>query len=242
MRADEALVAMGLADSRSRARALIESGMVLACDRPVTKPSWSVPAGVQLSLNAHDPNYASRGAYKLLAGLERFNIDVTGKPVLDLGAATGGFTDILLRRGAARVFAVDVGHGQMIPRLINDPRVINLEGMDARDLTRDIISEPVQLITADLAFISLTKAIGPALGLAAAGCDLVALVKPQFEVGRQGIGKGGIVRDPGLRKQALEQVIATIDATVSWHVRDQCESPITGGDGNVEFLIHARCD
>jgi 23S rRNA (cytidine1920-2'-O)/16S rRNA (cytidine1409-2'-O)-methyltransferase len=242
MRADEALVALGLADSRSRARALIEGGFVLAGERPVTKPSWTVPAGTMLSLNADDPNYASRGAIKLLRGLERFNIDVAGKSVLDLGAATGGFTDILLRRGAARVFAVDVGHGQMIKRLDDDPRVINLEGIDARDLSAKIIPDPIQVITADLAFISLTKAIGPALGLGRAGCDLVALVKPQFEVGRQGIGKGGIVRDPGLRNQALEQVIAHIDATCSWRVRDQCESPITGGDGNVEFLIHARCD
>jgi 23S rRNA (cytidine1920-2'-O)/16S rRNA (cytidine1409-2'-O)-methyltransferase len=242
MRADEALVAQGLADSRSRARALIEGGMVLAGDKPVTKPSWTVPAGTVLSLNADDPNYASRGAYKLLHGLERFKIDVTDKTVLDLGAATGGFTDILLRRGAGRVFAVDVGHGQMIKRLADDPRVGNLEGMDARHLTAEIIPEPVHVITADLAFISLIKAIGPALGLAASGCDLVALVKPQFEVGRQGIGKGGIVRDPDLRKQALDQVIAHIDAMGSWHVCDQCESPITGGDGNVEFLIHARCD
>ena len=242
MRADEALVAQGLADSRSRARALIEAGMVSAGERPVTKPSWNVPDGVKLSLNADDPNYASRGAYKLLHGLERFHIDVTAKTVLDLGAATGGFTDILLRRGAKRVFAVDVGHGQMIKRLADDPHVVNLEGLDARHLTAANIPEPAHVITADLAFISLTKAIGPALGLAASGCDLVALVKPQFEVGRQGIGKGGIVRDPDLRKQALDQVIAHIDATRSWRVCDQCESPITGGDGNVEFLIHARCD
>jgi 23S rRNA (cytidine1920-2'-O)/16S rRNA (cytidine1409-2'-O)-methyltransferase len=199
-----------------------------------------VPYGTVLHLNAVDPGHASRGAIKLAHGLDQFNIAVDGRIALDLGASTGGFCDILLRRGAHLVYAVDVGHGQLIDRLSADQRVIDLQGTDARQLTPAIIAHKVGIITADLAFISLTKALSPALGLADPGADLIALVKPQFEAGRDAIGKGGIVRDPADRARALDQVVAFLNAQTGWSVQATAESPITGGDGNQEYLVHAR--
>jgi 23S rRNA (cytidine1920-2'-O)/16S rRNA (cytidine1409-2'-O)-methyltransferase len=241
LRADEALVAQGLVSSRARARALIEAGQVMAADRPVPKPSWTVPDGIALRLLSPDPDYASRGALKLAHALDQFGVSVDGRTVIDLGASTGGFCDLMLRRGAKQIFAVDVGRGQLLARLVCDPRVVDLSGTDARLLDSTLIPVPVELITVDLAFISITKAIGPALALAAPGCDLIALVKPQFEAGRQAIGKGGIVRDPADRARALADVRAFIDLQPRWQVIADSVSPILGGDGNQEFLIHARC-
>jgi 23S rRNA (cytidine1920-2'-O)/16S rRNA (cytidine1409-2'-O)-methyltransferase len=241
LRADEALVAQGLVSSRARARALIEAGQVMAADRPVPKPSWTVPDGINLRLLVPDPDYASRGALKLAHALDQFGVTVDGRTIIDLGASTGGFCDLMLRRGAKQIFAVDVGRGQLLPRLAGDPRVVDLSGTDARLLDATLIPAPVELITVDLAFISITKAIGPALALAASGCDLIALVKPQFEAGRQAIGKGGIVRDPADRARALADVRVFIDLQPRWQVIADCVSPILGGDGNQEFLLHARC-
>lgn len=240
MRADEALVARGLASSRTRARALIEAGRVAAGGRIVPKPAWTVPPDTSLDVLGDEPDWASRGALKLLHALDAFAITVEGRTALDLGASTGGFTDALLRRGAARVIAVDVGHGQILPRLAADPRVAVFEGLDARAVEMAHVGSPVDLLVADLSFISLIKAYGPGLALVRPGGSALCLVKPQFEAGRAAVGRGGIVRDPDARDQALAAVIADIGARPGWRVLGTTESPVTGGDGNVEYLIHAR--
>ena len=246
LRADEALVARGMAPSRARARQMIESGIVHAhgpgIDLIVPKPAWRVGDHIVLALTQADPGFASRGALKLAHALGQFQVPVEGRTALDLGASTGGFCDILLRAGVARVYAVDVGHGQLIDRLVHDPRVIDLSGTDARTLDHAIVPDAVDLITADLAFISLVKAIDPALSLAASGADLLALVKPQFEVGRAHIGKGGIVRDADARARALGSVVDYLNAKPRWRVVAWTPSPITGGDGNQEYLVHAHRD
>jgi 23S rRNA (cytidine1920-2'-O)/16S rRNA (cytidine1409-2'-O)-methyltransferase len=184
----------------------------------------------------------SRGAAKLAAALDRFRFPVEGRIALDIGASTGGFTQVLLARGATRVYAVDVGHGQLAPRLASDPRVISLERCDARRLDRALVPEPVGAIVADVSFISLTKALPVPLALAGPGAWLVALIKPQFEAGRAAVGKGGVVRDPAARQQAVQTVRGWVAGQVGWHIADVMPSPIAGGSGNEEFLLGAVRD
>ena len=238
-RLDVLLVERGLAESRGRARAAIEAGGVTVDGQPARAPSQTVgPDTVVTYAGAH--RFVGRGALKLDHALTLWPVAVEGRTVLDVGASTGGFTEICLERGAARVFAVDVGQGQLHPRIAADPRVIDLERTDARDLTPDLIPDAPDLIVCDASFISLTKVLPVALGLAAAGADLVTLVKPQFEMeSRSEVGRGGVVRDETARQAALDRVVAWLEAE-GWAVRKTAESPVTGGDGNVEFLVWAR--
>jgi 23S rRNA (cytidine1920-2'-O)/16S rRNA (cytidine1409-2'-O)-methyltransferase len=192
---------------------------------------------VQVAAGAGD--HVSRGALKLMAALEHFRFSALGVVALDVGASTGGFTQVLLERGAARVFAVDVGHGQLHARLAEDPRVVSLERCDARSLDRTRIPEPVGAIVADVSFISLTKALPAALALAAEPAWLVALVKPQFEAGRAAVGRGGIVRDAAARARAIALVQDWVAAQAGWQVAGVIPSPIAGGSGNEEFLLGA---
>jgi 23S rRNA (cytidine1920-2'-O)/16S rRNA (cytidine1409-2'-O)-methyltransferase len=238
MRLDQALVEAGLAPSRARAQALILAGVVTVDGRVVEKAAARVPPGAALGLTGDPLPYVSRGALKLLHALETFGLDPRGAVALDLGASTGGFAQVLLERGAAEVWAVDVGHGQLAPGLRGAPRLHLIEGLNARDLTAAHVPPP-DWIVADLSFISLLKALPPALGLARPGAVLVALVKPQFEVGPAHVGKGGIVRD----EAAIAAVRANVRAFLGdagWEVVGETESPIRGGDGNAEFLVAAR--
>jgi len=243
MRLDLALVERGLAPSRSRARDLIRSGEVRIGTRICTKAATEVGADEELSVHDADAARAvSRGGQKLTAALHAFEFDPAGRIALDVGASTGGFTQVLLDSGAVKVYAADVGHGQLHPTLKADPRVISLEGLDARRLTHDTVPEAVGVITADVSFISLSKALGPALLLAEPGAFLVALIKPQFEVGPERVGKGGIVRDEGARNDALHSVTAWLASQPGWRVAGSIPSPIKGGSGNVEYLIGALHD
>ncbi|MBU1376709.1 MAG: TlyA family RNA methyltransferase [Alphaproteobacteria bacterium] len=236
-RADLLLVARGLFESRAKARAAIEAGGVTADGRPVSKASELLADDAALEAVAAHP-WVGRGALKLVHALDLWPVVVEGRVVLDVGASTGGFTEVCLSRGAARVYAVDVGRGQLHPKVAADPRVVSLEATDARDLTSALIPEPPGLIVTDVSFISLEKAMPAALALAAPGADLVALVKPQFEVGRGKVGKGGIVTDDAARQAALDAVRSFITSS-GWAVRETADSPIEGGDGNREFLLWA---
>jgi 23S rRNA (cytidine1920-2'-O)/16S rRNA (cytidine1409-2'-O)-methyltransferase len=241
-RLDLALVERGLVPSRSRAQDLIKDGKVLVDHKVCTKTSAEVGLHQALALDPDAPQGVSRGGVKLAAALKDFGFDPRGLIALDLGASTGGFTEVLIEGGAEKVYAVDVGHDQLHPRLRGDKRVISLEGCDARELSRAIVPEPVAAIVADMSFISLTKALNPALTLAAPRAWLVALIKPQFEVGRERIGKGGIVRDAGARQSAVETVTAWLAAVPGWRIVKVIPSPIKGGSGNAEFLLGAVCD
>jgi 23S rRNA (cytidine1920-2'-O)/16S rRNA (cytidine1409-2'-O)-methyltransferase len=240
-RLDQILVERGLAATRSRARDLILRGQVSVAGAPATKPASTVPASAELSVSA-EADDVSRGAVKLRAGLDAFAFSAAGRTCLDVGASTGGFTQALLAAGATRVYAADVGHGQLSARLAGDARVINLEGRDARHLTATDIPEPIDAIVADVSFISLTKVLPQALSFARPNAWLVALVKPQFEVGRADIGKGGIVRDPAAREAAVATVRDWLGAQSGWRVVGTIASPIAGGSGNHEFLLGARHD
>jgi len=211
---------------------------VTADGRPVAKASELLADDAVLEAVAAHP-WVGRGALKLAHALDLWPIAVAGRTVLDVGASTGGFTEVCLARGAARVYAVDVGRGQLHPKLAGDPRVVSLEATDARDLTPALIPQAPDLIVTDVSFISLAKALPAALALAGPGADLVALVKPQFEVGRERIGKGGIVTDEAARIGALEGVQAFL-ASSAWAIRAAADSPIEGGDGNREFLLWAQ--
>lgn len=238
MRIDQLLVARGLFDTRSRARAAIEAGRVKADGRVVAKPSEQIAEEAEIEAEpAH--RWVGRGALKLDHALTVWPVAIEGRVVLDVGASTGGFTEVCLERGAAKVFAVDVGFGQMHDRVAADPRVVNLERTDARDLTRDLIPEAPSVIVCDASFISLSKVLPAALDLAAPGADLVTLVKPQFEADGPGAGKKGVVKDPAAHAAAVERVRDWLEA-LGWAVQATTESPITGGDGNVEFLLWAR--
>ncbi|MBI1199449.1 MAG: TlyA family rRNA (cytidine-2'-O)-methyltransferase [Phenylobacterium sp.] len=237
-RADLLLVARGLFESRAKARAAIEAGGVTADGRPVAKASDLLADDATIEAVAAHP-WVGRGALKLVHALDAWPIAVEGRIVLDLGASTGGFTEVCLSRGAARVYAVDVGRGQLHPKVAADPRVVSLEAVDARDLTAALIPQAPGLIVTDVSFISLAKALPAALALAAPGADLVALVKPQFEVGPARVGKGGVVADPAARADALADVEAFLQAS-GWTVQATADSPITGADGNREFLVWAR--
>lgn len=239
VRADILLVQKGLARSRTEASAAIAAGGVNANGRIVAKPSQVLAADAELQFAPAHP-YVSRGGIKLAAALDAFALSCKESICLDLGASTGGFTQVLLDRGAARVYAVDVGHGQLRGELRSNGRVVSLEGINARTLTAEHIPERPGVIVADLSFISLKLALPNALALAPAGAWLVALFKPQFEVGRARIGKGGIVRDAAARERALADFIAWLSSEQGWTVLGSMPSPILGGDGNMEFLVAAR--
>ena len=237
MRLDQLLVARGLAESRARASAAIEAGGVTVDGAPARAASQSVDEGAILTFaDAH--HWVGRGALKLDHALTLWPVEVEGRVVLDIGASTGGFTEVCLSRGAARVFAVDVGSAQMHPRIATDPRVVNLERTDARDLTPALIPQAPGLIVCDASFIGLAKVLPAALALAGAGADLVTLVKPQFEAGGPGGTKKGVVKDPVAQRAALAAVSIWLE-TQGWPVQATTQSPITGGDGNVEFLLWA---
>ncbi|MEO1250825.1 MAG: TlyA family RNA methyltransferase [Pseudomonadota bacterium] len=236
-RLDRFLVEAGHFETRARAQAAIRAGLIRIDGAVAKKPSQTVAPGAQLSVEGEAHPFVSRGGVKLQAGLKAFGVAPQGLVCLDLGASTGGFTDVLLRGGAAKVFAVDVGTGQLHQRIAGDERVINLEKTHARDLTRALAPASLDLITCDVSFISIRKALPPALALAGRGARLITLVKPQFEVGREGLGKGGLVR-PGLARPAADAVADWIE-TQGWRPLGLIESPIKGGDGNEEFLLAA---
>jgi 23S rRNA (cytidine1920-2'-O)/16S rRNA (cytidine1409-2'-O)-methyltransferase len=239
-RADGLLVERGLAESRTRAQALIMAGQVMSGSRRVDKPGALLPSDAPLQVKGRDHPWASRGGLKLAAGLKHFQIDPTGRVCLDLGASTGGFTDVLLSGGAAKVYAVDVGHGQLAWKLRQDPRVIVLDRTNARNLTAAQVPDPIDLIVCDASFIGLDVILPASLALAAPGAQLIALIKPQFEVGKGQVGKGGVVRDPALHQAVCARIEAWLDGLADWTVLGLTESPITGPQGNKEFLIAAR--
>lgn len=212
-------------------------GAVRVDGAPARRPSQEVAETV--ALDAEPDPFASRGAHKLVHALDTFAIDPAGASSLDVGASTGGFTDVLLRRGAARVIALDVGHGQLVPEIAADPRVVAMEGVNARDLVAGDLPFAPDLLVFDVSFISLTKVLPACLALAAPTARLAALVKPQFEVGREAIGKGGIVRDAAAAEAAVARVAGTV-AHLGWRVLGTTPSPITGGDGNAEWLLGAE--
>ena len=239
-RLDALLVERGLAESRARAQALVLAGLVWSGERRLDKPGVGLAADTPLELRGREHPWVSRGGIKLAHGLDHFALAADDAVALDIGASTGGFTDVLLARGARRVYAVDVGHGQLAWKLRQDPRVVVLERRNARHLTRDDIPEPPDLIVCDASFISLTIVLPAALALAAPEARLVALIKPQFEVGKGRVGKGGVVRDPLLHREVCEHIAAWLSAQSGWEVLGLTESPIRGPEGNVEFLIQAR--
>jgi 23S rRNA (cytidine1920-2'-O)/16S rRNA (cytidine1409-2'-O)-methyltransferase len=237
LRLDQALVARGLAPSRARARALVEAGAVLVDGRAAAKPGAEVVSAARIEVTGEPNPYVSRGALKLVHALEAFGLDPAGAVALDLGASTGGFSQVLLQAGAAEVWAVDVGHGQFAPALRTEPRLRLIEGLNARDLG-PVHVPPPDWIVADLSFIPLAIALPPALALARPGAVLVALIKPQFEVGPRFVGKGGIVRDAAAIARARSGVRDFLIGE-GWDVIGETASPIAGGDGNAEFLVAA---
>ncbi len=239
-RADQLLVDRGLAESRSRAQALILAGVVFSGERRIAKPGDLLPADAALEVRGRDHPWVSRGGLKLVHGLDHFGIDPAGLTCLDIGASTGGFTDVLLSRGAARIYAVDVGHGQLAWKLRQDPRVIVLERTNCRDLTAAHVPEPVDLVVCDVSFIGLETALPAPLALAAPGAWLLTLVKPQFEAGRDQVGKRGVVSDPAVHRAVCERIRGWLTGEAGWVALGETVSPITGPEGNVEFLIAAR--
>ena len=237
-RLDQLLVERGLAPTRSRAQALILAGTVFSGERRLDKPGATFAADVPLDVRGKDHPFVSRGGVKLAHGLDHFKIDPRGLVALDVGASTGGFTDVLLQRGAARVYAVDVGFGQFDWKLRNDDHVVLLERVNARHLTSEQVPEPVDLVVCDASFIGLEIVLPAPLALAKKQANLVALIKPQFEVGPGRVGKGGVVRDPALHREVCDRVAAWL-AAQGWRVLGVTQSPITGPEGNIEFLIGA---
>lgn len=240
-RADLLLVERGLAESRTRAQALIMGGKVFSGDRAVAKAGDLLSEDTELTVKGRDHPWVSRGGVKLDHGLSVFGFDVDGMVALDVGSSTGGFTDVLLSRGATKVYAVDVGTNQLAWKLRQDERVSVHEQTNARDLTDAIIATPPDIVVCDASFISLSKVLDAALDLAAEGAKLVALVKPQFEAGRGEVGKGGVVRDPMIHQRVCDEAAAWV-ASKGWRVVGVVPSPITGPEGNVEFLLGARKD
>jgi len=239
VRADLALVEQGLAPSREKARALILAGEVLAGDRPIEKAGELVEASVELRLRSAPMPYVSRGGVKLAHALDTFGVEPRGLVALDVGASTGGFTDCLLQRGAVRVHCVDVGHGQLDWKIASDARVRVHDRVNVRTIDPAVIGEPVDLVVIDVSFISLRLVLPALRPLARPGAPVVALVKPQFEVGRAHVGKGGVVRDDAARAQSLVDVRAAAGA-LGFEALGDTTSPIKGGKGNIEFLLHLR--
>lgn len=238
IRADQLLVSRGLADSRTRAQALIMAGAVFSGERKLAKAGDMLAEDAPLEVRGKDHPWVSRGGIKLDHGLAHFAFDVTDAVALDVGSSTGGFTDVLLSRGAAKAYAVDVGTNQLAWKLRQDPRVIVHEQTNARYLDAATVPEPVDVIVCDASFISLAKVLELPLKLAKPGAKLVALVKPQFEAGREEVGKGGVVRDPSVRQRICEAAAEWVGSQ-GWTVLGVTESPITGPEGNVEFLLGA---
>ena len=239
IRVDQLLVERGHAESRTRAQALVLAGTVFSGETKIAKPGQTLPADAPLEVRGRDHPWVSRGGIKLAHAIEAFDLDPTGVTAMDIGSSTGGFTDVLLTKGAAHVFAVDSGTNQLAWKLRQDPRVTVLEQTSARVLTPDHITAPCSWVVCDASFISLAKVLDVPLKLAAPHCQLVALIKPQFEVGRAEVGKGGVVRDPALHARVCEEVRGWLEG-LGWRVQGIVESPIKGPEGNVEFLISAQ--
>jgi 23S rRNA (cytidine1920-2'-O)/16S rRNA (cytidine1409-2'-O)-methyltransferase len=238
-RIDQLLVARGLAESRARAQALVMAGLVFVGESKVEKSGQQVAEDAGVEVRGRDHPWVSRGGIKLAHALDHFGLDPAGAVAMDIGSSTGGFTDVLLSRGANHVFAVDSGTNQLAWKLRQDPRVTVLEQTSARTLTSVMIDRPCGWVVCDASFISLRKVLEVPLALAAPTCWLVALIKPQFEVGRGEVGKGGVVRDPALHARVCGEVREWLESE-GWHVQGIVESPITGPEGNVEFLISAE--
>ena len=239
IRLDQLLVERGLAESRTKAQALIMAGLVFAVDRRLDKPGQQVSADAQIIVKGKEHPWVSRGGLKLAKGIEHFSIDPTGLTCLDLGASTGGFTDVLLNSGAAKVYAVDVGQGQLDWKIRTDDRVVVLEKTNARHLTAEQVPDAIDLIVCDVSFIGLEKVLPPAMVLSGPGARLVALIKPQFQAGPGQVGKGGVVRDPEVHREVCETVRTFVEQECGWRVLGITESPIKGPEGNIEFLIGA---
>lgn len=238
MRVDQMLVDRGLAESRTRAQALVLAGVVFSGETKIAKPGQQVPADASLEVRGRDHPWVSRGGIKLAHAIEHFGLDPAGAVAMDVGSSTGGFTDVLLSKGAKHVFAIDSGTNQLAWKLRQDPRVTVLEQTSARLLTHEMIDRPCNWVVCDASFIGLAKVLEVPLRLAAPECRLVALIKPQFEVGRAEVGKGGVVRDPVLHARVCDEVRDWIEE-LGWQVQGIVESPIKGPEGNVEFLISA---
>ena len=238
-RIDQLLVSRGLAESRARAQALVMAGLVFVEDRKVDKSGQQVAEEAEITVKGRDHPWVSRGGIKLAHALDHFGLDPAGAVAIDVGSSTGGFTDVLLQRGAAHVFAVDSGTNQLAWKLRQDARVTVLEQTSARILTHEEIDRACGWVVCDASFIGLAKVLERPLELAAPACRLVALIKPQFEVGREEVGKGGVVRDPALHARVCGEVREWLEGS-GWTVEGIVESPITGPEGNVEFLVSAR--
>ena len=238
-RPDQLLVDRGLAESRTRAQALILAGLVFSGDRRIDKPGQPIAADAPLDVRGRDHPWVSRGGVKLAHALDQFGLDPAGMVAIDVGSSTGGFTDVLLTRGAARVYAVDSGTNQLAWKLRQDERVVVHEQTSARILTSQHVPEPVDLVVCDASFIGLSKVLERPLSFVREGAWLVALIKPQFEAGREEVGKGGVVRDPAVHQRVCAQVVAWLEAG-GWQVAGVTPSPITGPEGNVEFLVAAQ--
>jgi 23S rRNA (cytidine1920-2'-O)/16S rRNA (cytidine1409-2'-O)-methyltransferase len=238
-RVDQLLVDRGLVESRTRAQALVLAGLVFSGETKIAKPGQAIAATAPLEVRGRDHPWVSRGGIKLAHALDHFALDPAGVTAMDVGSSTGGFTDVLLSRGAAHVFAVDSGTNQLAWKLRQDPRVTVLEQTSARLLTPALIDAPCEWVVCDASFIALAKVLEVPLRLAAPRCQLVALIKPQFEVGRAEVGKGGVVRDPALHQRVCVEVREWLEGE-GWDIQGIVESPITGPEGNVEFLVAAR--
>lgn len=239
-RLDQLLVDRGLVESRAKAQGIIMAGLVMSGDKRLDKPGHLIPVHSALEVKGATHPWVSRGGLKLDHAITHFSLGVDGVIGLDVGASTGGFTDVLLTKGAAKVYAVDVGHGQLAWKLRQDPRVVVLERTNARYLTTDIIPEPVDMVVCDASFIGLETVLPAALALTAAQATLVALIKPQFEVGKGRVGKGGVVKDPALHQEVCDRISEWLGAVPGWRVEGVEASPILGPEGNKEFLILGR--
>ncbi|MBV6632892.1 MAG: TlyA family RNA methyltransferase [Alphaproteobacteria bacterium] len=237
IRADQRLVDLGLVESKSRAQAVIMAGLVFSKEQRIAKPGQMLALDTPLELRGKDHPWVSRGGLKLAHAIEAFDLDPAGVTAIDVGASTGGFTDVLLHHGADRVFAVDVGRGQLAWKLREDERVVVLEQTNARHLTEEVITTPADWVVCDASFIGLETVLPAAMALTNPKSTLVALIKPQFEVGRDQVGKKGVVRDPELHQAVCDRISDWLAAQPGWTVRGVSPSPITGPEGNVEFLI-----
>ena len=238
MRADQYLTTHGHYDSRARAQAAIKAGLVSVDGKRVKKPSEKIPEGAVITAGKEHP-WVSRGGMKLDHALSVFKVEAAGRVALDVGASTGGFSQVLVARGASKVYAVDVGHGQLHAELQSEPKIISMEGQDARSLSPRLLTSPPSLIVCDASFISAMKVLEIPLRLAAEKADLITLVKPQFEVGKANIGRGGLVKTRELGLRALDSVKQWTERQ-GWEVVTSCPSPILGGSGNTEYLLHAQ--